>query len=126
MNLLSKSDAAWAIASVFAIAQALASEPNAAIELNEIALETSALNDQKSQVLQIYQSDAKACWQKFAVNDCLAKARRDKYQRLAPIEQLEIILNAKRRELKEADRIQRLNEKSKSEVVPLNSTKASP
>jgi hypothetical protein len=56
----------------------------------------------------------------------LAKARRDKYQRLAPIEQLEIILNAKRRELKEADRIQRLNEKSKSEVVPLNSTKASP
>jgi hypothetical protein len=126
MNLLSKSAAAWTIASVFAIAQALASEPNAAIELNKIALETSALNDQKSQVLQIYQSDAKACWQKFAVNDCLSKARRDKYQRLAPIEQLEIILNAKRRELKETDRIQRLNEKSKSEVVPLNSTKASP
>lgn len=124
MNLLLKSATAWAIAFILGSTQALASEPNAAIELNKIADETSALIDQKAQVLQIYQSDVKACWQNFAVNDCLAKATRDKYQRLAPIEQLEIILNAKRRELKEADRIQRLNEKSKSEVAPLNSTKA--
>lgn len=114
------------LALIFVCHSVLAIESGAALELKKIAEETNAINIQKNQVLQAYQVEAKTCWQLFAVNDCLAKARRDKYQRLAPIEQLEIALNAKRRELKEADRLQRLNEKHNSEVNPNNDNKATP
>lgn len=106
--------------------QVVASESNAAADLKMIADETQALNDQKNQVLQTYQVEAKACWQHFAVNDCLAKVRREKYQRLAPLEQLEIVLNAKRRAIKEAERLHRLNEKTALDSQTNNSSKVTP
>ena len=126
MSPLFKSASGWVVVSVLISTQALATESGAAIELKKIADETIELNDKKFQVLQNYQAEAKACWKNFAVNDCLAKARRSKYQQLAPLEQLEIELNAKRRELKEADRLERLNEKSKTEIPPLSNPKAAP
>jgi predicted transglutaminase-like cysteine proteinase len=126
MTSIFKKTSVWMLALIFVCHSVLAIESGAALELKKIAEETSAINIQKNQVLQAYQVEAKTCWQLFAVNDCLAKARRDKYQRLAPIEQLEIALNAKRRELKEADRLQRLNEKHNSEVNPNNDNKATP
>lgn len=116
----------WMLALFFVSHPVLATESGAALALKKIAEETSVITDQKNQVLQTYQQEAKACWQHFAVNDCLAKARRDKYQRLSPIEQLEIALNAKRRELKEADRLQRLNDKANSEISSNIDIKATP
>ena len=126
MIALSKPSIVCLLALLIVSGQASGAESSFALELKKIADETNDLNVQKSQVLQTFQVETKACWQNFAVNDCLAKVRREKYQRLAPLEQQEIALNAKRRTLKEADRQQRLNEKSNAESAPINATKVSP
>lgn len=110
---------------MFASVQATASDKSAPLILNQIAEETTALNDSKNLVLQAYQLEVKSCWQLFAVNDCLAKAKRQKYLSLAPIEKREIELSAKRREIKEADRRLRLNDKSSNLQSPPNATNAS-
>ena len=110
---------------MFASVQAIASDKSAPLILNKIAEETAALNESKNLVLQAYQFEVKSCWQLFAVNDCLAKAKREKYISLAPIEKREIELNAKRREIKEADRRLRLNDKSSNPQSPPNATNAS-
>ena len=83
-------------------------------ELGDIQTQRAVIEQEKKQVLDQFQSTSKACWQKFAVNDCLALARRQKYQALAPLDQREIQLNAKERELKELDRLQRLSDKASS------------
>ena len=126
MIALSKPSIVCLLALLIVSGQASGAESSFALELKKIADETSDLNVQKSQVLQTFQVETKACWQNFAVNDCLAKVRREKYLLLAPLEQQEIALNAKRRTLKEADRQQRLNEKSNAESAPINATKVSP
>jgi hypothetical protein len=56
----------------------------------------------------------------------LAKAKREKYLGLAPLEQLEIELNTKRRALKEQERLQRLSDKSNPSQSPSPSIKAAP
>lgn len=129
MKLFSKP---WAILTglaMFASVQAIASDKSAPLILNKIAEETAALNESKKIVLQAYQLEVKSCWQLFAVNDCLAKAKREKYLSLAPIEKREIELSAKRREIKEADRILRLSDKSSNLQSPpnaINASKATP
>ncbi len=69
------------------------------------------LAQDKKIIFDQFQKASKLCWQKFAVNDCLANARREKYQQLAPLDAREIELNAKQRELKEFERQQRLLDK---------------
>jgi hypothetical protein len=59
-----------------------------------------------------FQESSKACWQQFAVNDCLFKAKQQKYQALSPLDQREIALNARQRVLKESERQQRISGKS--------------
>ena len=86
----------------------------AAMELTNMQAQRAVVEQEKKQVLDQFQTTSKACWQKFAVNDCLALARRQKYQALAPLDQREIQLNAKERELKELDRQQRLSDKASS------------
>jgi hypothetical protein len=86
-------------------------------ELVDIQAQRTLIAQEKKQVLDQFQTTSKACWQKFAVNDCLALARRQKYQALAPLDQREIQLNAKERELKELDRQERLTDKASSKGV---------
>ncbi|MFM8823780.1 MAG: hypothetical protein ACKOD8_10665 [Limnohabitans sp.] len=83
-------------------------------ELLDIQAQRAVITQEKKQVLDQFQTTSKACWQKFAVNDCLALARRQNYQALGPLDQREIQLNAKERELKELDRQQRLLDKASS------------
>jgi hypothetical protein len=83
-----------------------------ATELAAIAAQRLVIEADKKIVLDQFQIESKACWQVFAVNDCLANARRLKYQQLAPLDQREVVLNAKHRELKERERQQRLLDKA--------------
>jgi hypothetical protein len=83
-----------------------------ATQLAAIAVQRLGIEADKKIVLDQFQIESKACWQVFAVNDCLAKARRLKYQQLAPLDQREVVLNAKHRELKERERQQRLLDKA--------------
>ena len=73
-----------------------------------------AVSEERNRVLEIFEDASKACWKVFTVNDCLAKARQLKYQQLAPLDQREYELNARRRALKEIDRRKRLADKEPS------------
>jgi hypothetical protein len=81
-------------------------------EANLIEAQRMVLAGEKKKVFDQFQEDSKACWQKFAVNDCLAKARQQKYQSLSPLDQREIDLNTRQRALKESERRMRLSDKA--------------
>lgn len=87
-------------------------------ELLQIADQQLTLEQEKNQVVSQFQSASKACWKKFAVNDCLAEARRQKYQSLAPLEKRTLELNVRQRELKEAERQLRLSDKASLKGSP--------
>jgi len=72
--------------------------------------------------LDHFQEASKACWKQFAVNDCLFKAKQQKYQNLSPLDQREIVLNARQRVLKELERQQRMSGK----VLEMPKEKAMP
>jgi hypothetical protein len=96
------------------ISLAQAETPNLAAisEANLIEAQRMALAVEKKKVFDQFEDNAKACWQKFAVNDCLAKVRQQKYQSLSPLDQREIDLNTRQRALKESERRLRLSDKA--------------
>ena len=96
------------------IISAQAETPNLAAhsEANLIEAQRMALAVEKKKVFDQFEANAKACWQKFAVNDCLAKVRQQKYQSLSPLDQREIDLNTRQRALKESERRLRLSDKA--------------
>ncbi|MFN5176985.1 hypothetical protein [Limnohabitans sp.] len=54
---------------------------------------------------------ARACWQRFAVNDCLIRVRREKRELLEPLRQQMLHLDAAERQLRLDLRDQRLQDK---------------
>ncbi len=86
--------------------------------LTTIEAQRQLLAQDKKIIFDQFQTASKLCWQKFAVNDCLAKVRREKYQQLAPLDAREIELNARQRELKEFERQQRLSDKTVGKGSP--------
>ena len=77
----------------------------------EIRQQRERLSQERSQINQAHELQAKACWQKFAVNDCLAAVRKSKRAQLDPIHQQELQLNAQERAWRTQQREQRLREK---------------
>ena len=97
---------------LISLAQAEAPNLAAISEANLIEAQRMALAVEKKKVFDQFEDNAKACWQKFAVNDCLAKVRQQKYQSLSPLDQREIDLNTRQRALKESERRLRLSDKA--------------
>jgi hypothetical protein len=91
-------------------------------ETEAIAQQRIALVEEKKVILDHFHEASKACWKQFAVNDCLFKAKQQKYQALSPLDQREVALNARQRVLKEAERQQRISgktqETSKDKAMP--------
>ena len=81
-------------------------------EIETIAEQRTSLAVEKKIILDHFQETSKACWKQFAVNDCLFKAKQQKYQALSPLDQREIALNARQRVLKELERQQRISDKT--------------
>ena len=81
-------------------------------EMKAISEQRLALAEEKKVIMDHFQESSKACWQQFAVNDCLFKAKQQKYQALSPLDQRDIALNARQRVLKESERQQRISGKS--------------
>jgi hypothetical protein len=86
--------------------------------LSDIQAERALIQIEKKRIIDEFENASKACWRKFAVNDCLANVRRQKYQNLSPLEQQEIQLNARQRELKQLERQQRLSDKTSGKGAP--------
>ena len=81
-------------------------------ETKAIAQQRIALAEEKKVILNHFHEASKACWKQFAVNDCLFKAKQQKYQTLSPLDQREIALNARQRVFKELERQQRISDKT--------------
>jgi hypothetical protein len=81
-------------------------------ETEAIAQHRIALVEEKKVILDHFHEASKGCWKQFAVNDCLFKAKQQKYQALSPLDQREIALNVRQRVLKEAERQQRISGKT--------------
>jgi hypothetical protein len=104
------------------MAQADASNLPSQSESNLIEAQRLVLAEEKKKVFDQFQANSKACWQKFAVNDCLSNVRQQKYQSLRPLDQREIELNTRQRALKEIERRQRLSDK----IIDNSNDKAPP
>jgi hypothetical protein len=108
--------------SLLSMAQADASNLPSQSESNLIEAQRLVLAEEKKKVFEQFQANSKACWQKFAVNDCLSNVRQQKYQSLRPLDQREIELNTRQRALKEIERRQRLSDK----IIDNSNDKAPP
>ena len=86
-------------------AQSLVSQPEF------IRVQREEITQQREAVMAVYQDDAKACWQKFAVNACLSDARRKRREALEPLRQQDLLLNAQERQWRTEQRHLRLEGK---------------
>ena len=78
----------------------------------EIRQQRDALTQERNRINQAHDLQATACWQKFAVNDCLAAVRKSKRAQLDPIHQKELALNAQERAWRTRQRDERLQNKA--------------
>lgn len=76
-----------------------------------IAQERRTLAAQKEAIMQAYDKQVVACWEKFAVNACLLEARRVRRQALDPLDRQDLILNAQERTWRTEQRDKRLQDK---------------
>lgn len=76
-----------------------------------IRVQREDIASQRTQVMAAYQQEAKACWQKFAVNACLSDARQRRRTALEPLRQQDLLLNAQAREWRTEQRNVRLQGK---------------
>jgi hypothetical protein len=82
-----------------------------------IRLQRQEITHQRSAVMLSFQQDATACWQKFAVNDCLQEARHRRRLALEPLRQQDLRLNQDERSWRSGQRAQRLEGKQPENTV---------
>lgn len=78
----------------------------------EIRLQRDALAQERTRITQEHDQQSKACWQKFAVNDCLSSVRKSQRLQLDPIHKKELALNAQERAWRARQREVRLQNKT--------------
>ncbi|HTH80725.1 MAG TPA: hypothetical protein VL593_17260 [Ramlibacter sp.] len=77
-----------------------------------VAAERARLKDAREKVEAQYVAEEKACYGKFAVNDCLAKARAKRRETLGDLRRQEIALNDAERKRKAAERQRSIEERN--------------
>lgn len=70
------------------------------------------LQTERLAIEQAHTQQTQACWQRFAVNDCLSQVRRSRRTALEPIRAQELALNAQERAVRTRERDARLQQKS--------------
>lgn len=96
-----------------AVARALvAGAPAEEAELEAwLATQHQRLAQQRAGTEQHFAEDEHACWQRFAVNDCLRQARQQRRQSLDALREQKLQLDAFERERAAAKRLRRLEQK---------------
>jgi hypothetical protein len=83
------------------------------------AKEREVLGAQRQLVLDAFEERSQACWQKFAVNNCIIQARRTRRADLEPIRQAELAVNERERQWRTQQRNERLeNKQAESAAKP--------
>lgn len=67
---------------------------------------------QRAAAMQRYHDEELACWHRFAVNDCLSGARKQRRATLDALRQKDLALNATERKQRTAERTRELEQKS--------------
>ena len=83
-----------------------------------IRLQREEIARQREAVMAVYHQEAKACWQKFAVNACLREARQNRREALEPLRQQDLRLNEEEREWRTEQRNIRLEGKQPEKNSP--------
>jgi hypothetical protein len=76
-----------------------------------IEKERALLAEKRSAVLTDFEARSQACWQRFAVNDCISQARRIRRTEMQPLRQAELLLNEQERQWRTQQRNERVQNK---------------
>jgi hypothetical protein len=79
------------LTSTLLCAQSLLGEPEF------VRVQREAIEQDRQVIMSSYEQAAKACWQKFAVNNCLSDARKARRAALEPLRQKDLVLNTQER-----------------------------
>jgi hypothetical protein len=94
-----------ALTTSWSVAQSLVGAPEF------IRVQREEIAKQREAVMAVYQEEAKACWQKFAVNACLIEARQKRNTSLEPLRQRDLRLNEQERQWRTEQRDLRIEGK---------------
>lgn len=86
---------------------------------SESALEAqrARLEASRSQEEARFNAESAACYQRFAVNDCLNKVKTRHYAAMAVLKRQEVALNDADRQIKAAEQLSRIEEKSSPQTL---------
>lgn len=76
-----------------------------------IEKERAQLADRRNAIMADFETRSQACWQRFAVNDCISQARRIRRAELQPVRQAELLLNEQERQWRTEQRNERVQNK---------------
>ena len=85
-------------------------------EAGAVAAEQARIRAERNQAEAVFLAEEKACYGKFAVNDCVDAARAKRREVLAGLRRQEIALNDAERRRKAAERVRELEERNSSEA----------
>lgn len=103
--------------------QSAASAPVTALSLAE---ERQQIARRKAEIEARYDSEKKACWQRFAVNDCLRRARLERRAAITPLQEREWVVLQVERDAREQVRRTRLEGKQTAAGVSASPPLSSP
>jgi hypothetical protein len=75
--------------------------------------ERDQIAKEKAAIAKRYHDAGFTCWHRFAVNDCLRDARRQRRAKLAPVTKTELAVNAAQRDYETRQRLQEIAQKQK-------------
>jgi hypothetical protein len=96
------------VLSVLSAFSSMAAEP---MDRSQIEAQKLLLQTERDEIATRYTLEARLCWQRFRVNDCLQTARAQRRQALGPIDKQEQALRAAQRALMVIERQERLRAK---------------
>src|SRR4051794_40487388 len=91
---------------------ALAAAAHAQDEDPSVAAERARLKQERQKVEAVYMAEEKACYGKFAVNDCTAAAKAKRREAVGDLRRQEIALNDAQRKRKAAERRSEIDERT--------------
>jgi colicin import membrane protein len=86
---------------------------------DEMSLESQRdrLDEKRSQEEARFTAESAACYQRFAVTDCLLKVKTRHYAAMAVLKRQEVALNDAERQIKAAEQLSRIEEKSSPQTL---------
>jgi len=82
---------------------------------DSVAAEKARINAERNKAEATFKAEEKACYRKFAVNDCLKEARDKRRQVVTDLRRQEISINDAERKRKGAERLREIEEKKTAE-----------